>query len=56
MYQNKYDRKKHTSVFLKKEADEKRNYFIEKIKQNEVTSKKHKKVCKILNYTVHLLF
>ena len=47
---------KNIRQYSKKEADEKRNYFIEKIKQNEVTSKKHKKVCKILNYTVHLLF
>ena len=56
MYQNKYDWKKHTSVFLKKEVDEKRNYFIEKIKQSKVTSRNHKKICKVINYTVHLLF
>ena len=32
-----------------------RNYFTEEIKQNELISKKHKKVCKILDYTEHLL-
>ena len=31
------------------------NYFIEKIKQNELISKKHKNVCKILNYSEHVL-
>ena len=32
-----------------------RNYFTEEIKQNELISKKYKKVCKILDYTEHLL-
>ena len=41
--------------FRLKEADKIRNYFIEEIKQNELTSKTHRKVCKILNYTEHLL-
>ena len=31
-----------------KEIDAKWNYFIEEINQNELRSKKHKKVCKIL--------
>ena len=35
--------------------DKTRNYFIEEIKRNELISKKHKKVGKILNYTEHLL-
>ena len=38
--------------------DQTRNYFIEEIKQNSyllIICKKHKKVCKILNYTEHLL-
>ena len=35
--------------------DKTRNYFIKEIKQNELISKKHKKVCKILKYTEHLL-
>ena len=29
--------------------------FIEEINQNELMTKKHKKVCKILNYIEHLL-
>ena len=41
--------------FRFKEIDEKRNYFIEEIKQNELISKRHKKICRILNYTWHLL-
>ena len=30
------------------------NYSIEEIKQNDLISNKHKKLCKILNYTEHL--
>ena len=41
--------------FQLKEIEKIRNYFIQEIKQNELISKKHKKVCKILNYTQHLL-
>ena len=41
--------------FRFKETEKARNHFIEKIKQNELISKKHKHVCKILNYTEHLL-
>ena len=37
--------------FRIKNIDETRNYFLEEIKQNELISKKHKKVCKTLNYT-----
>ena len=33
--------------FRLKNIDERRNYFIEEIKQNELMSKKDKKVCKI---------
>ena len=32
-----------------------RNYFIKKISQNELMSKKRKKVCSVLNYIDHLL-
>ena len=35
--------------------DEKRNYFLEEIQQNELMSKKHKKVCTTLNYIEHFL-
>ena len=33
----------------------KQDYFLEEIKQNELMSKKHKKVCTILNYIEHFL-
>ena len=42
--------------FRLKEIEEKRNYFIEKIKQNELINKKQKKVCKILNTIEVLIF
>ena len=32
-----------------------KNYFLEEIKQNELMSKKHKKVCGTLNYNEHFL-
>ena len=35
--------------------DEIRNYLIEEINQIELMSKKHKKVCRVLGYTEHLL-
>ena len=31
------------------EVDEKRNYLIEQIKQNDLTSQKHKNTCKYLD-------
>ena len=36
--------------FRLKKINETRNYFVEKIEQNELMSKKHKKVCMALNY------
>ena len=41
--------------FRLKNIDEKRNYFIEEINQNELMSKKHKKIYRVLNYTEDLL-
>ena len=41
--------------FRVKEIDKVRNYFIKEIKQNELISKKHKKIFSILNYIEHLL-
>ena len=38
-----------------KNIDETRGYLIEEMKQNELISKKHKKVCKVLNYVEHLV-
>ena len=40
--------------FRLKKIDEARNYFIEEINQNELMSKKHRKVCGVLNYIEHL--
>ena len=42
--------------FRLKNVDETRNYFLEKIKQNELMSRKHKKVCTDLTYIEHFLF
>ena len=41
--------------FRLKKIDEIRNYLIEEINRNELMSKKHKKVCRDLNYIDHLL-
>ena len=41
--------------FRLKNIDEIRNYLIEGINQNELMSKKHKKVCRTLNYIKHSL-
>ena len=38
-----------------KDIEETRNYFIKKIDQNELMSKKHKKVCATLNYIKQFL-
>ena len=40
--------------FRLKHKDE-TNYFIEEINQNEIMSKKHKQVCRVLNYIKFLL-
>ena len=37
-----------------KNINETRNYFIEKINQSELMSKKHKNVCEVSNYIEHL--
>ena len=36
--------------FRLKNIDQRRNHFIEEINQNELMGKKHKKLCKVLNY------
>ena len=41
--------------FRIKNIHETRNYLIEEINQKELMSKKHKKVCRVFNYTDHLL-
>ena len=46
---NRYDRKKQFEFGLK-HLDKTKNYFIEQIKQNDLMSKKHKKVCTVLNH------
>ena len=40
--------------FRLKNINETRNYFIKEINQNELMTKKYKKVCRILNYIEHL--
>ena len=41
--------------FRLKNIDETRNYFLEEIGQDELMSRKHKKVCTTLNYMEHCL-
>ena len=41
--------------FRLENIEEIRNYLIKEINQNELMSKKHKKVCRVLNYIDHLL-
>ena len=41
--------------FRLKHIDETRNYFLEEIKQNELMSRNHKKVCTPLNCIENLL-
>ena len=41
--------------FRLKNINETRNYLIEEINRNKLTSKKHKKVCTALNYIEHFL-
>ena len=38
--------------FRLKNIDETRNYFHEEIKQNELMSRRHKKICATVNYTL----
>ena len=42
--------------FRLKNIDETKNYFIKKTNQNQLISKKPKKVCKALNYIEHFFF
>ena len=42
--------------FRLKNIDEIRNYFVEEIKQNELRSRKHKKVCTTLNILNTFIF
>ena len=41
--------------FTLKNKDETKKYLMEEIKQNELISNKHKKICKISNYIEHLI-
>ena len=41
--------------FRLRNIDETKNYFLEEIKQNELMSRKHKKVCTTLNYIEHFV-
>ena len=44
-----------TQEFRLKNIDQTRNYFLVEIEQNQLISKKHKKVCTTLNYIEHFL-
>ena len=44
-----------TQEFRLKNVDEKRNYLIQELIQNELMSKKHKNVYRVLNYIENLL-
>ena len=41
--------------FRMKNINKTRNYFLEEIEENELMSKKPKKICTFLNYTEHFL-
>ena len=41
--------------FRMKNINKTRNYFLEEIEENELMSKKPKKICTILNYAEHFL-
>ena len=41
--------------FKRKKIDEKRNYILEEIKHNDLMSRKHKNICRVLNYFEHFL-
>ena len=41
--------------FILKNIDEIRNYFLAEIEQNELMSRKYKKLCTTLNYIEHFL-
>ena len=41
--------------FRLKNIDETRNYLIEKIKKNQLISRKYKKICTTLSYIEHFL-
>ena len=51
----KLDEKNISQEFRLKNIDERENYFIEEIKQNELISKKHQKVSTTLSYSKHFL-
>ena len=42
--------------FRLKNENKTRNCFLEEIEQNELMSKKHKKICTTLNYIEHFRF
>ena len=47
--------KNKSQEFRLENIDETRNYFLEEIEQNELMSRKHKKVFTTLNYIEHFL-
>ena len=49
-------KEKISQEFILENINETSNYFIEDLSQNELMSKKHKKICMALNYIEHLKF
>ena len=49
-FTDKYDKRKRKPLLQTKKADETRNYLLEEIEHNNLMSKKHKKVNRVLNY------
>ena len=54
-YSKNVTEKNISQEFRLENIDETRNYFLEEIEQNELMSRKHKKVFTTLNYIEHFL-
>ena len=54
-YSKNVTEKNKSQEFRLENIDETRNYFLEGIEQNELMSRKHKKVFTTLNYIEHFL-
>ena len=52
---NKYDKKNFSCDFRLKKKDKTKTHVLEELKQNELMTEKHKKLCKASNYFRHFL-
>ena len=52
----KYHTENISQEFRLKKTDEIKNYFLEEIGQNELMSRKRKRICTTLNYVQHIFF